>query len=156
VIPESAAKSVSVEETYEHALEGMATIEGELLRHTDSLAGRLRRAGLAGRTLTIKLRFADFSTVTRSLTFGSSTDVARDLYRAARSLLGNLLLDGKTVRLVGVAMTGLTPASAPRQLEIGRPVKWDDVADVVEEVRSRYGRGSIGPARLVEHTEPQD
>ena len=156
VVPESAAKSISVEETYERDLVGREAVEGELLRHADRLAGRLRAAGVAGRTLTVKLRFADFTTVTRSVTMGSATDVARDLYRAAGDLLANLALDTRPIRLVGVGMTALTPATVPRQLAVDRPAKWDDLADAVDRVRHRYGSGSIRPARLVEDAERED
>lgn len=150
VVPGSAAKSISVEETYEQDLMGRESVEGELLRHADRLAVRLRSAAVAGRTLTLKVRFADFTTVTRSVTFGAPTDVARDLYRAARELLRNLAVGNKPIRLVGLGMGTLAPATAPRQLAVDRPLKWDDLAGAVDEVRSRYGTGAIGPARLVD------
>lgn len=150
VIPESAAKSISVEETYERDLKGREAVEGELLRHADRLAGRLRSAGVAGRTLTAKIRFADFTTVTRSVTLGFATDVGRDLYRAARDLLRHLDIETKTVRLVGLGVSSLTPGTAPRQLALERPAKWDDLAGAVDEVRMRYGTASIRPARLVD------
>jgi len=150
VVPGSAAKSVSVEQTFERDLRGHEAIEGELLRHADRLAGRLRSAGVAGRTVTLKIRFADFSTITRSVTLGSGTDVARDLYRAARDLLRKVDLGTKPVRLVGLGATALTPATAPRQLAVDRPAKWDDLAGAVDEVRQRYGTGSIRPARIIE------
>ncbi len=153
VVPESAAKSISVEETYERDLRGREAVEGELLRQADRLAGRLRSAGLAGRTLTAKIRFADFTTVTRSVTLGTATDVARDLYRGARDLLRNLDIEAKPIRLVGLGMTGLTSGSAPRQLAVDRPVKWDDLAGAVDEVRMRFGTASIRPARLVEDAD---
>ena len=150
VIPGSAAKSISVEETYEHDLTGREVVEAELLRHAERLASRLRSAGVAGRTLTLKVRFADFTTVTRSMTLGAPTDLARDLYRAARELQQNLAVGSKSIRLVGLGMTALAPATAPRQLAVDRPAKWDELAEAVDEVRSRYGTGSIGPARLAD------
>lgn len=156
VVPESVAKSISVEETYERDLEGKEAVEGELLRHADRLAARLRAAGVAGRTVTIKIRFADFTTITRSEKLESSTDVARDVYRSARDLLGNVALAGRPIRLVGVGMTSLTAASAPRQLAVDRPARWDDLAEAVDQVRSRYGTGSIRPARLVENVDEED
>ncbi|MDR9449787.1 MAG: DNA polymerase IV [Acidimicrobiia bacterium] len=156
VEPESVARSISVEETYERDLEGKEAVEGELLRHADRLAARLRAAGVAGRTVTIKIRFADFTTITRSEKLESSTDVARDVYRSARDSLGNIALAGRPIRLVGVGMTSLTPASAPRQLAVDRPAKWDDLAEAVDQVRSRYGTGSIRPARLVESVDRED
>ena len=156
VVPGTAAKSISVEETYERDMHGREAIEGELLRHADRLSWRLRSAGVAGRTLTVKVRFADFTTITRSTTLESPTDVARDLYRAAQELIGKLALDRKPVRLVGLGMTALEPATAPRQLAVDRPAKWDDLADAVDQVRSRYGTGSIRPARLVEEVEYEE
>ena len=156
VVPESVTKSISVEETYERDFEGRELVEGELLKHADRLAGRLRAAGVAGHAVTIKVRFADFRTVTRSETLESPTDVARDVYRAARDLLRNVALEGQAIRLVGVGMTGLTEASAPRQLAVDRPAKWDDLAEAVNQVRSRYGAGSIRPARLTEDTQGED
>ena len=156
VVPESVAKSISVEETYERDLQGKEAVEGELLRHADRLAARLRAAGVAGRTVTVKIRFADFTTITRSEKLESSTDVARDVYRSARDLLGNVALAGRPIRLVGVGMTSLTAASAPRQLAVDRPAKWDDLAGAVDQVRSRYGTASIRPARLVENVDGED
>ena len=156
VVPESTAKSISVEETYERDLERRETVEGELLRHAERLAGRLRAAGVAGRILTVKLRFADFTTVTRSVTLVSPTDVARDMYRAARDLLRNMAVESQPIRLVGVGMSGLTPPTGPRQLAVDRPAKWDDLADAVDQVRLRYGKGSIRPARFIEDVERED
>ncbi len=150
VVPGSVAKSISVEQTYERDLRGWEAVEGELLRHADRLAGRLRSAGVAGRTVTVKIRFADFATITRSVTLGTATDVARDLYRAARNVLLNLDLETEPVRLVGLGATALTSATDPRQLAVDRPAKWDDLAGAVDEVRERYGTGSIRPARIVD------
>ena len=150
VVPGSSTKSVSVEETYELDLRGREAVEGELLRHADRLAGRLRSTGMAGRTLTVKIRFADFTTVTRSVTFTTPADVSRDLYRSARALLNCLEVDVKPIRLIGLGMTALAPATAPRQLAVDRPAKWDDLAEAVDEVRLRYGTRSIRPARLVD------
>ena len=156
VVPGSSAKSVSVEETYELDLTGKEAVEGELLKHADRLAARLRSTGVAGRTLTVKIRFADFTTVTRSATFGTPTDVARDLYRSARNLLHNLDVETNPIRLVGLGMTALTAATAPRQLAVDRPAKWDDLAGAVDEVRLRFGMGSIRPARLVEDPDKEN
>ncbi len=157
VVPESVAKSISVEETYEHDLRGKESVEGELLRHANRLSSRLRTAGVTGRALTLKIRYADFTTLTRSVTLETPTDVARDLYRAARdNLLGKFALDAKPIRLIGVSMARLTSANAPRQLAVDRPAKWDDLADAVEHVRQRYGSGSIGPARLVGDPEREE
>lgn len=153
VVPESIAKSISVEETYEQDISGKERLERELLRHADRLADRLRSAGLAGRTVTLKVRFADFTTTTRSETLATPTDVARDLYRLARDLLVTASSGERPVRLLGLGASSLGPADAPRQLAVDRPAKWGDLADTVDEVRSRYGTASLRPARLVEGGE---
>ena len=78
VTPDVDAKSISVEETYDSDLEGAEVMEAALLAHAQRLADRLHRSGLAARTVTLKLRFADFATVTRSVTSRTVFDGQRD------------------------------------------------------------------------------
>jgi nucleotidyltransferase/DNA polymerase involved in DNA repair len=148
VEPDTEAKSVSVEETYDTDLVGTAAVETELLAHAETLASRLRRSGLAGRTVTVKIRYADFTTVTRSETHPTPTDVGRDLHRAAVRLVDRVEL-GAPVRLVGLSASGLEPADTPRQLEVEGGDGWNRVAEAVEEVRRRFGDESVEPARLL-------
>jgi DNA polymerase-4 len=147
VVGDADAKSISVEQTYQIDLHGRSEAETELFSHCDRLAGRLRRAGLASRTVSIKVRYTDFTTITRSLTLAGPSDVARDLWRAA-STLAERVEWTSPVRLLGVAASSLEPAGAPLQLAVDRPAKWDDLAGAVEQVRSRFGEGKVGPARL--------
>ncbi len=148
VEPDLAAKSLSVEHTYPVDISGYEVLESETLRHAERLGSRLRRAGLSGRTVGLKLRYADFTTVTRSETLASPTDVSRDIYQAAKRLLAGLDVGDRPVRLLGVGMSGLSEAGGIRQLAVDRPAKWDDVADAVESVRRRYGNDAVAPARL--------
>ena len=148
VTPHQAAKSVSAEQTYEEDLEGKEVLRAELLRHADRVAWRLRRAGMTGRTVSIKVRFSDFETVTRSETLAASTDVARDIYRACCRLLDRAGAEGRPVRLLGAAASSLEPGGGPRQLAIDRSASWDDAADAVDAVRARFGRRAVMPARL--------
>lgn len=83
VIPDSEAKSVSVEETYDEDLVGRDLVEAALLAHAHRLSGRLRRAGLSTRTVTLKVRFPDFETITRSQTLSEAIDGSRQIYRVA-------------------------------------------------------------------------
>ena len=149
VEPDSEAKSFSVEETYAIDLVGRAAVDTELLAHADTLASRLRRAGLAAHTITLKIRYGDFETVTRSETRPHPSDVARDIHHIARDLAARVDLD-RPVRLVGLGSSSFEPARAPRQLEMGRTEGWDRVADAVESVRRRFGDGSVEPARLLD------
>ena len=148
VTPDSSAKSVSAEQTYGVDIKGREVVDAELLRHADRVAWRLRRSALSGRTVTIKVRFADFRTVTRTSTLESPTDVARDIYHAARRLADTVDLGDQAIRLLGIGMSGLRGADAPRQLAVDRGARWDDLADAVHDVRSRFGHDAVEPARL--------
>lgn len=148
VVAHSEAKSLSVEQTYEHDVYGAERLSSELLGHCDRLADRLRRAGLMGRTVTVKIRFADFTTVTRSETLEGPILGVRDLHRVAVRVLARIAVAGRAVRLVGVGISGLSAASAPRQLAVDRPAKWDDLAEAVGRVRDRFGNDAVRPAGL--------
>jgi DNA polymerase-4 len=153
VVPDVEAKSISVEETYDRDLEGAEVMETALLAHAQRLADRLHRSGLAARTVTLKLRFADFTTVTRSVTSGTVMDGSRDLYVTALDLLGHVEID-RPVRLLGLGGSGLEPASEPRQMPIGAEDNWSRVDDAVAEVRERFGEHSVEPARLLRGLDP--
>ncbi len=142
------AKSISVEITYDVDIEGADKIEAELLRQSEQVAERLRRAGMAGRTITLKIRFGDFTTITRSRTLESSTNVGRDIYRTAFQLLQRSEVGGRPVRLIGIGLSTLEAGGAPHQLATDRPATWDDLADAISEVRERFGSEAVQPARL--------
>ena len=107
VIADHETKSVSVEGTYDTDLTDRRLMEGLISRHARSVAERLRASGLAGRTVTLKVRLHDFTTLTRSTTLASPTDQAATIARSARSLLTDLDVSGG-VRLLGVGVSGLT------------------------------------------------
>ncbi|HVR80112.1 MAG TPA: DNA polymerase IV [Acidimicrobiia bacterium] len=149
VIGGTEAKSISVEETYDRDLEGRETVETALLAHAQSLSGRLRRSGMAARTVTVKVRYQDFTTITRSVTLGSPVDSPRDLYQAGGVLLSSVDLT-RPVRLLGLGGSGLEPGDEPRQLDLGTDADWVKVSQAVAEVRERFGEHLVEPARLLE------
>ena len=106
VVAEREAKSVSVEGTYETDLTDRTLMEDLLTRQAGEVAGRLRKHGLSGRTVTIKVRLHDFTTLSRSTTLPSPTDSTADVARLARGLLADLDTSGG-VRLLGVGVSGL-------------------------------------------------
>ena len=155
VVPDSSAKSVSVEETYAEDLESQDVIETALLAHAQRLSGRLRRAGLKARTITLKIRYSDFTTLTRSHTLASPTNGSRQLFGVAVDLvrgLGEL----EPVRLLGLGGTALEPADAPTQLDIDSNIEWEKVEDAVAGVRDRFGEAAVWPARLLKERNPSD
>ena len=148
VVADIAAKSVSVEETYESDLATLDLVETALLAHSQRLSDRLRRSGLRARTVTLKVRWQDFTTVTRSETTAPAVDGARDLYRIARELMAGVGV-ASPVRLLGLSGTSLEPAGEPAQLGMSTDGGWVRVEDAVADIRARYGMGAVGPARLV-------
>lgn len=106
VVPERETKSVSVEGTYDIDLTDRSLMAGLLTRQAGEVATRLRKAGLSGRTVTIKVRLHDFTTLSRSTTLPSPTDTATTIARLARGLLEDLDTSGG-VRLLGVGVSGL-------------------------------------------------
>lgn len=141
------AKSVSVETTFSTDLAGDGEIDRRLLALCDELAVRLRRNHLAGRTVTIKIRFGDFTTFTRSLTASEPVATRPALLDASRELLGRVDRRGRSVRLLGVGVSHLVETGDPAQLAMFRGTR-SAAAEVVEEVRSRFGDDAIGVGRL--------
>ncbi len=149
VVADGEAKSVSVEETFPADIAGRENLEAVLLGQSQRLAGRLRRAGLAAATVTIKVRYEDFSTITRSLTHGAPIDSPRDLFSLGKRLLGEADLS-RPVRLLGLGGSSLVPAGMPRQLTIDSNQRWDRIAEAVSGIHEKYGDGSVSPARLLD------
>jgi DNA polymerase-4 len=110
VVSEREAKSVSAEETFAVDLTDRRDLAERLRRMTDRVAGRLAAAGLSGRTVTIKVRRYDFSTLNRSRTLPHATSSAREIVQNATELLAAVdVADG--VRLLGVGVSGLSEFS---------------------------------------------
>lgn len=143
------ARSVSVEETFDTDLVEADQVDREILALADRLASRLRRAGFAASTIHLKVRFEDFSTVTRSHTFEQPVSTVRDLYGTARALLARTAARTRPVRLLGIGADSLVAAAEPRQLDLA-PRSWDELEDVVEEVRGRFGSSAVARARLLD------
>jgi DNA polymerase IV len=149
VVPFEAPKSVGSEETFAADIDDPAGLAREVLRCCVRVGRRLREAGLAGRTITLKLRFADFRTITRGRTLAVATDTDTELHEVAAELLARLQLGRAPVRLVGVTVSNLQRAGAPVQLRLGpeRP-GWEAAVRAADAVRARFGDGAIDLASL--------
>jgi DNA polymerase IV len=149
-------KSVGAEETFATDVDDPATTRRELLRLSERVAARLRAAGLQGRTVSIKVRFADFRTLTRSRTVPDPTDVAQEIYATARGLYEALGLGRSPLRLIGVRVEGLRRADAPRQLLLDeRAHRWRDAEQAVDRAAARFGERVVRPAALIEQRDQQ-
>ncbi|HEU4896308.1 MAG TPA: DNA polymerase IV [Actinomycetota bacterium] len=157
VVPFEAAKSISAEETFDTDIDDPAQLAREVLRCCVRVGRRLREAGLAGRTVTLKLRFANFRTITRARTLTVATDTDTELHQVAGELLERLQLGRAPVRLAGVGVSNLQRSDDPVQLRLGsdRP-GWEAAVRAADAVRARFGEGAIDLASLTpREREPQ-
>ncbi len=158
VVPGEPEKSIGAEETFGRDVDDAEVVLRELLRLSERTAARLREQSVAARTVSIKVRFADFATITRSRTLRLPTDTGREVYDTARQLFEALGLQRARLRLVGVRAEGLVPAErAPRQLALGeREHGWREAEQAVDRAARRYGAGAVRPATLVDSPVPGD
>ncbi|SFB46661.1 DNA polymerase-4 [Amycolatopsis marina] len=149
VVPEAPDKSLGAERTFDVDLHDRILLGRELLRLSERVAAALRRRGLRGRTVSIKVRFADFRTITRARTLASATDVAREIHATAAALLAEHAPNG-ALRLIGVRVEGLDDAAAPEQLSFDSPEpRWRDAEVAADVARSKFGTGAVRPASLL-------
>lgn len=144
-------RSMGADETFHRDTDDRAVIVRELLRLSTRLGRRLRTAQVAGRTVTIRVRFADFTTITRSRTLPEATDVTREIHQEAVRLYDALGLQRARVRLVGVRLEGLVPrSSVQRQLVLGeREHGWSEADRAMDRAAARFGGTVIRPASLL-------
>jgi DNA polymerase IV len=151
VVATAPDKSIGSEETFDRDIGDPGLIRRELLRMSERVGARLREAGLAGRTVAVKLRRPDFTTISRSRTLPDPTDLARDVYATACALYAASGLEGAPLRLVGVRVENLVPAgSATRQLALGEPeTGWREAEHAIDLAARRFGEGAVRPATLM-------
>ena len=152
VTPHEPDKSMGNETTFPHDIDDPEVIHAYLLQLSDQVAGRLCSAGYVGRTIALKIRFSDFSTISRSRTLSHPTDVGKEIYDTARGLYDALGLQRVRIRLVGIRVEGLAGAEgAPAQLLLGEPEHGRRDAEVaIDGLRARFGDAAVRSARLVD------
>jgi nucleotidyltransferase/DNA polymerase involved in DNA repair len=158
VVAAAPDKSIGAEETFDHDTDDVEVIRRELLRLSERVGARLRAGGHAGRTISVKLRMADFKTITRARTLPEPTDLAHVIYATACALYAAAGLERVRLRLVGVRVENLAPASeAAHQLALGEPeVGWREAERAIDRVARRFGRNAVRPAALVRPAEHKD
>jgi DNA polymerase IV len=155
VVPHEPDRSIGAEETFPTDVDDPDVVRRELLRLSERTAARLRASAQVGRTVSVKIRFADFTTITRARTLPEPTDLGREIYATARGLYDALGLERARLRLVGVRVEGISPSSGvPHQLELGeRDAGWREAERAVDRAAARFGAGSVRPAVLVDDPE---
>jgi len=145
-------RSMGAQETFGRDIDDREVVLRELLALTAKVTQRMRVAGVAGRTVSITVRFADFTTLTRSRTIPEATDVTQEIYQAAVRLYDALGLQRARLRLVGVRVEGLVPrTSVHRQAVLGeREHGWSDADRAVDRATRRFGSTAVRPASLLD------
>ncbi|HTI50890.1 MAG TPA: DNA polymerase IV [Planctomycetaceae bacterium] len=146
VVPDREAKSISHETTFPVDLVDRDVLRGWLMDLTEQVGWRLRRHELRGRTVEIKVRFADFRTIMRSKTLAEPTDITSEIWRAAAGLLDACLSSGRPrIRLLGVGVSGFR-----RDAEIQKSLFADEAREklaeldqVADRIRQRFGKSAL-------------
>ena len=144
-------KSMGADETFARDTDDRELILREVLRLSAKVASRMRTAQVAGRTITLRVRFSDFTTITRSRTLPEATDVTQEIHQSATRIYDALGLQRARVRLVGVRVEGLMPREGVhRQLVLGeREHGWAEADRAVDRATTRFGAAAVRPASLL-------
>ena len=156
VVASAPERSIGSDETFAEDIDDAEEIKRHLLKLSDRVTARMRSIELAGRTVVLKVRFCDFTTITRSKTLPEHTDVSREVYAVATSLFDQLGLQRARIRLVGVQVKGLTQRQlCSRQGRLGeREYGWREADLAVDRASARFGAGAVMPASLVGARRP--
>jgi DNA polymerase-4 len=149
---EGRRKSISQEHTFPRDVGDIKVLRRALLDMSENVATRLRKGGECARTVVLKMRYPDFRTITRRVTLSQPTDLAEVIHARATKLLQAEWKKGVQVRLIGVGVTGLAQA---RQLGLfDAPIeRLGKLSRVVDEIRSKYGKGAIRRASLLKRDD---
>jgi DNA polymerase IV len=149
VVPDREAKSVGAEDTFDEDLTGVEALSPYVHAQALRVGRRLRHAGVKGRVVQLKVKFADFTVITRRTTLPAFTDDGQQLYRVARELLEKAH-DDKPVRLTGVSMQELGAQEAPRQLGLftapEAPRRSDKLNAALDKIAERFGAKAVTTA----------
>jgi DNA polymerase IV len=150
VTPHHEPKSCSAEDTFAADTDDLEELKKWLLHQAESIGGDLRKHGTKGKTVTLKVKFADFKTVTRSSTLPEPTHSTRIIYDAAVRLLENLKLTAK-VRLIGVGLSNF--ASGMQQTKLfpdGFAVKQEKLDEALDRIRGKFGAKAVQRGRIAD------
>ncbi|MFQ5915678.1 MAG: DNA polymerase IV [Nitrospinota bacterium] len=168
VLPESDPKSIGNETTFSQDVSDVAVLRKTLLALSEEVGSRLRAEGFRGRTVTLKFRYEDFTTHTRSHTLRGVTDLDAEVFETACTLLEDFLpLSGRQVRLLGVSVSNLGAASAPAQLSLFQraptqrsqrpsPETRRKAADAVDRLRKKFGWRAVTLGSLLEEDADEE
>jgi len=141
------AKSISHEHTYNEDTADVPQLEATLMRLSEMVGRRLREANFHARTVQLKLRYKDFTTITRAHTLSAPTQLDTEIFEQIRALFRKNWKKGIPVRLLGVHASSFTTQAAQMDLlEGSRQQRWKDALTVADKLRDRFGESSVGLA----------
>ena len=152
VTPHSPHKSISTERTLSENTSDKKLLKQHLLKQSEEVARQLRKAGVRARTVTLKIKYADFTLVTRRTTLKTPTRSSKTIHQHAAKLLDAYKLP-QPLRLIGVGTSGFKSASIPVQMDLFDQVKeksenWEKVDRAMESIADKFGRDAIKRATL--------
>jgi len=158
VEPEEVDKSISAAETFDSDTEDQEIVLRKLLRLTEKATYRMREKDFSARTISIKVRFADFKTISRSKTVPLAISATHEVFEVVKTLFLGLKLDRARIRLVGVSLDGLEDGiDASEQLVLGeRENGWRQATAAMDKASARFGQGSVRPARLLDEFDESE
>jgi DNA polymerase-4 len=145
-------KSISAAETFNYDIDDEEELLKEVLRMCERSSSRMREKELSARTISLKVRFADFKTINRSKTLTAPVSGTKEIYEVAKQLFLALNLSRARVRLVGVSLENLTDSSESfEQMELGERDKgWREATAAIDAASEKFGHGVVRPARLID------
>lgn len=151
IVTISREKSIGHENTFAVDVADADTLRRELLRLSGRVGERLRKHGMVGRTIALKIRYSDFRTISRSRTLAEPTNVGRRLFEEAWDVFEGVGIDLRStpIRLIGVRAEQLADAGGDAPALWDPDEEWREAERTLDAVSARFGRGAIGPASLV-------
>lgn len=153
VVPEHDVKSIGHEETFSEDIVELDMAGKELLFLAGKVARRMRQGFLTGKTVTLKVKYSDFTSVTRSATLPAPTDDAWEIYRSVLTLLNKTAVGKRPVRLLGVSLSQLAGRGADRQMSLFEEnetsKKKKGLNTALDSISDKFGDAAIGPGILL-------
>ena len=153
VIPEEPDKSISAAETFDRDIDDPEIIAKEILRMCERASSRMRERSLFAKTITLKIRFADFTTINRSKTLPLPIDTTHEIYEIAKVLYEALSIGRARIRLVGVSLENLHTDSHEQLILGARESSWRELQGGIDAAKARFGSDSVRPGRLIDESD---
>lgn len=150
VTPNQEPKSIGREITYSRDTADLGTLGSTLLLLSQKISRNLRLKKYKGRVITLKIRFSDFKTITRRITLKNHTSNIFDIHKSSVSLLKNIDLNRKKIRLIGISVSGLKPNFVLGNLISTEVSEHENLADAIDRISDRFGENKLTIAKLAD------